>query len=908
MTIASLDPNEIERLWPYLKESEKKEILRCLDIIELASKEWKPLPGPQTMAFESKADVILYGGSAGGGKGIHTLTPIATMHGWTTMGDVKVGDSLFDEEGKVCKVTEVSEIQNRRVFEIVFDDGSIIIADDVHRWKTLTDSERTCNQRCTEEFRERRKKIRPSRAKEVSQKPWVSKSITAINQAREYVYKEPTKGEIRSTLDILETLKVREFRINHSIDVAKPLQLPEADLPVDPFSLGVFLGDGQSATGDIGMLKSDIDEIKNYIPYEVEREKVLGAPKYNQLFSIVKFNGFRDALRTAGVLNNKHIPPEYLRASVQQRIALLAGILDTDGHATYNGQIELGLSDKRLADDVLELVYSLGIKTTQTVKKTKRKDSYRIKFVAPFPVFKLSRKLARQKTDDLRDTTRRRYIVDVREIPSVPTKCIAVDSPSHLYLAGKSFIPTHNTDLALGKALHQHKRVLIMRREFPQLTGIIERARDIYSSYGKYTQTPQPVWRLNYKGRSILIELGACQYEDDKTKYMGRAHDLRVLDEAANFLESQVVFISGWVRSEDPRQKCQLLLLSNPPTTAEGQWLFEWFRAWLDVKHPNPAAPGELRYYARVDGEFVEVADGRPFVLDGKKILYDFNLADHTPEQIIIPKSRTYIPARVTDNPYYMKSGYIATLQALPEPLRSQMLKGDFTAGREDGAWQVIPTEWVRLAQKRWREMEKPILPMAAMGVDVARGGEDKTVLTPRYDNYFDSQLVFPGTSTPNGDTVAGLIFANRKSNCAVIIDVIGVGASVYDAVRRQITDEKEKLKIYGFHASAASDATDRSGMLKFVNQRSEWYWKFREALDPDTGDNLALPDDRELMADLCAATWQYTSRGLVQVEPKEDIIERIGRSPDKGDSCIYAYVKNTRRLPYTTSMPIMSR
>jgi len=453
---------------------------------------------------------------------------------------------------------------------------------------------------------------------------------------------------------------------------------------------------------------------------------------------------------------------------------------------------------------------------------------------------------------------------------------------------GKSF-------LAIGKALLQHKRVLILRREFPQLAGLIETSKEIYSRYGKYTATPQPTWRLKYKGQDKLIEFGSCQHEHDKNKYQGRAHDLRVVDEAANFLESQIDFIAGWVRSENPHQKCQLLLLSNPPTSSEGLWLFNWFAPWLDNKHPNPAAPGELRWFAKVNGEDKEVPNKRKFVLINDEIVYDFDRSLYTADKIIVPKSRTFIPARVTDNPYYVESGYIATLQALPEPLRSQMLYGDFLAGQQDDAWQVIPTEWVLQAQKRWRETPKPITPISAIGVDIARGGADKTIITKRYDNWVDKQITHPGKTTPDGDAVAGLVIKEYKDDPFVIFDVIGVGASAYDAFKRLITDPQRKLKVVPFHASEKSEARDKTKQLTFYNQRSEWHWKMREALDPANGMNIALPDDRELLGDLTAPRWELSPRGI-KVESKDEIMDRIGRSPDKGDSCIYSFVIHVKR------------
>lgn len=436
------------------------------------------------------------------------------------------------------------------------------------------------------------------------------------------------------------------------------------------------------------------------------------------------------------------------------------------------------------------------------------------------------------------------------------------------------------TDLSLGKALTKHQRALILRREYPQLAAMLERATQLYSAYGTSASGD---WRLHYAGVDRTVEFGSCQHEIDKEKYQGRPHDLKVFDEAANFLESQVAFIMGWNRSEDPDQKCQTLLCSNPPTSAEGEWLIVWFAPWLDPLHPNPAQPGELRWFAVIAGKQVEVADSRPFVLNGEDPVYDFDPDAFDETDIIRPGSRTFIQAKVTDNPYYVASGYIAKLQALPEPLRSKMLKGSFTAGREDAPRQLIPSAWVMAAQERWNAREKPNRPMDALGVDVARGGKDKTVLSPRYGNWFAEQECHPGTDTPDGPAVAQFIFVARQDSATVNIDVIGVGSSPYDQTKLVIGEYACAM-----NGSEGSDKLDRSEQLGFVNKRAEWWWTMREALDPDLGEDLALPPDRELLADLCAPRWKMAARGI-QVESKEDIIKRIGRSPDKGDSAVYA-------------------
>ncbi len=446
------------------------------------------------------------------------------------------------------------------------------------------------------------------------------------------------------------------------------------------------------------------------------------------------------------------------------------------------------------------------------------------------------------------------------------------------------------TDLILGIAHKEHFRTIIYRREYNQLKGIIERGRELFDNRnkGRFNQQKN-FWRLN-DDRSI--ELGACQHLGDEQKHQGIPHDAICFDEITHFHEAQYRFLCGWLRSTRPNQRKRVICAGNPPTTSEGDWVIKYWGAWLDPHHPNPAIPGELRWYTTLNGQDIECPSGDMF--------------EHAGE-FIRPESRTFIPGTVDDNPYLLDTGYKARLQALPEPLRSKMLKGDFSAGREDDAWQVIPTDWVLLAQKRWRETPKPAVPMSSMGIDVARGGGDKTCITIRYNNWVEKQLVMPGASTPDGDTIAAQAFKYRTDDCIVIVDVIGVGASVFDAIRRQIQIPDLKKRIVGFQSAGAAPGADRTKQLAFINNRAYWYWRMREMLDPVHGDNLCLPDDRELLADLCAPRWELTARG-VKVEPKEDIVKRIGRSPDKGDSIMYCFVQNMSFTPYSMPISIFNR
>lgn len=431
------------------------------------------------------------------------------------------------------------------------------------------------------------------------------------------------------------------------------------------------------------------------------------------------------------------------------------------------------------------------------------------------------------------------------------------------------------TDLACGKALRRHKNVMILRREATQLVGVIDRLTQLIGHRDGYNGQDK-IWRLGH----LKIEFGSVPHLGDETKYQGRPHDFLVFDEAANFLESQVRFLLGWLRTTDKEQRCQALLTFNPPTSAEGQWVISFFAPWLDKNHPNPAEPGELRWFASVDGKDKEVDSGEPF--------------SHGAETIK-PLSRTFIPSRVTDNPYLMGTGYMSTLQALPEPLRSQMLNGDFQAGITDDPFQVIPTKWVELAMARWTQPAK-LEPMDSMGVDIARGGKDSTVIARRHGMWFDVPIQYPGKETPDGPTTAGLIIAALRDKAPIHIDVIGVGSAPYDFLK------EAGQHVLGVNVAEGSAETDVSGMLSFPNLRSELWWKMREALDPAQNTGIALPNDSRLKLDLCAPKWRLQG-SKIRVESREDIVSRIGKSPDFASAYILGLMKTGKKLPKPKSV-----
>lgn len=432
--------------------------------------------------------------------------------------------------------------------------------------------------------------------------------------------------------------------------------------------------------------------------------------------------------------------------------------------------------------------------------------------------------------------------------------------------------------LAVGLAAQEHQRSLIVRRQSVELDGLIAFSRDVLTGRGDYNKVDKE-WTLN---NGASIKFGGMKEADDWRSYAGRARDLIVFDEGAEFLEEQVASLLAWLRSVDEKQRTRAILASNPPRGAEGSWLVTWFAPWLEPGFGNPAAPGELRYFVRI-GDEIHWIDEPEFLDNGRTKPVEINGEQYT------PLSATFIPARLDDNPYLTGTTYRAQLQSLPEPLRSQLLKGDFLAGREDDAWQVIPSAWVDAAMERWQRTAKPDWGMTSLGVDVAQGGGDNTSLARRHRTWFDELKVFKGIDTKDGPSVAALVFAAMRDHCQIVIDLGGGwGGSAYDHLKHQ------DIAVIGVNPADGSHAKSKEG-LEFRNYRAEMWWKFREALDPNGGEPVCLPPDQALKADLCSPRWLLSASGI-QIEGKEDVRKRLGRSTDRADAVIQAWAHGEYR------------
>ncbi len=444
------------------------------------------------------------------------------------------------------------------------------------------------------------------------------------------------------------------------------------------------------------------------------------------------------------------------------------------------------------------------------------------------------------------------------------------------------------SQLCLGLAFNEHQRSVIMRRQYGDLDRIVEDALKIHGSRVGFNGSPPPKLKLS---PTQTIDFAAAHRVGDEQGQMGKGRDLICFDEATHFAESQIRFVMGWNRTEDPKQRCRVVLATNPPLAAEGLWVLVMFAPWLDPKYPNPAKPGELRWV-------ISDEDGKDEWVDGPDDTRAVN------GKTIRPTSRTYIPASVKDNPYYVASGYEQQLDAMPEPYRS-LLMGGFRTAFKDLPNQIIPTKWVQLAQERWKNQPPKDVPMCCMGVDASGGGEDPMIIAPRYDGWYPELIEVPGKEIPMeraGSYCGGVVVSHRRDRALVVIDMGGgFGGPMYEHLHGNAVE----VKAY----KGAEKSTRRSvdGKMHFTNKRTAAYWGFREALDPGQsgGSPIMLPPDSKLVADLTAPTFEVTANGI-KAETKEDVCDRLGRSTDRGDAVVMAWYEGPKEI--TDALEWMAR
>jgi hypothetical protein len=433
------------------------------------------------------------------------------------------------------------------------------------------------------------------------------------------------------------------------------------------------------------------------------------------------------------------------------------------------------------------------------------------------------------------------------------------------------------TDLLIGIALLLARNARFIRKTSNEFSSILKRTGEICGTVAGRNLASQ-TWTLpapyGFKQGGVTMEYNSLAEPDSMLRLQGRAVDCLLVDDigSGQVPKEDINFISRWLRSSEQIQK-RLVYSSNAPSSANSLWIRDAvFYPWLSPSYAGtPAVSGEVRYFLMEGDEEREVPAGTPGA-----------------------ESRCAVLSTIHDNPRLVHTGYIEHLQKSPtEILRQRLLFNNWSAGwTEDNAAQVIPSEWVQDAMNRWSP--EPPCAMQAVGVDVARGGKDRTTLSRRHGDWFNAPQIYKGTETPDGQAVAALVLAARGPHSACFIDSTGVGSSPLDLL-------KEKIKISPIVFGAGTDELDITQSFGFTNLRSLLWWRFREALDPSRGRQLALPPDTLLKQELCMPHYELRG-GKLFVEDRDSIIKRLKRSPDIATAFILALIESDSILNVSNS------
>lgn len=436
------------------------------------------------------------------------------------------------------------------------------------------------------------------------------------------------------------------------------------------------------------------------------------------------------------------------------------------------------------------------------------------------------------------------------------------------------------SSLLMGTAYTQHQESVIFRRAYVDIRGLEKHLLEINKGNAGYNAADKVLKRPGGK----YIEFGALEKPGAEMSQQGRRRDFMGFDEGAQISRDKLFFVLGWLGSTDPKQRCRAIIASNPPIAGEGDWLIEEFAPWLDPMYANIAKPGELRWAITVGETTLWVAGPGEY----KQSAELFAPGEwHKGMDKYTALSRTFIPSLLDDNPFLARTNYRATIENMREPLRSQLLYGDFLAGREDHEWQVIPTAWVDAAQTRWREAPKKHRRMIALATDVALGGGDRISAAALHeDNYFD-EIMEMATTTDDPWEIAAFIVKNRRDGADLSVDATGGwGSGVKSHLKRH-----HEIECYGIVFSEAANGKSKDAKHTFKNKRSQMYWQFYEALNPDSGEDVMLPPSARLKAQLTAP--RYKIKGIdIVIEAKEEIRKRLGSSTDDADAVVMAWTR----------------
>jgi len=760
------------------------------------------------------------------GKALRVNTPIPTPTGWSTMGGLRVGDAVFDEVGVPCTVVSKSPVWHTDSFAVRFNDGTEVVTSGEHEWNVSVLENRkrggcadwSDNWDGTDIL--------------TTEQMYAAGVLNAINQTR---YRVPT---------------------------AKALYSPDADLPIDPYVLGVWLGDGTATAPHITINTTTKAGIVTEIErrgYEVRQLSTSTKSDNVAMYFIGGRNEFRAELKNLGVFDNKHIPMAYLRASSAQRLDLLRGIMDADGFGANNSKgaspsVGIDMTNKELSENIRELILTLGwqvaikegvaaytLNGTRHVTGTRYRMNFRPR-ENPF----LVRSDQWADNDHMRSRQTLRSIRSIEKIDSVPTQCIQVDSPRHLYLATESFIPTHNS-FTMGVAATwwvstrgAGSLVVSTAPTYAQINKIlwaeIRKHWVRHNLPGTVLQSDE--WRVetkNEEGRVVdeLVAFGRRPSDENESAFSGLHREKGVLfliDEAVGC--PQMIFTAAEVNTT--AENCRILAIANPDNiqTPFGR-IFKtedptWNRMSISV-YDTPAWTGE------------KVSDKLLSLLPQKVWVDDMAIQWGRTSARFMSKIAAEFPTE-SDTMFFTQE---------------DIIQGINTEIVDDADIDVV------------------------MGVDIARMGDDSSCIYTNRDGFVRLHSVWQKVnlfeSASRIHTAAVEMGATQ-----VRIDGTGVGAGVIDILMNHQDFAKHSYIVISMIGSGASPDS-----LRWYNARAWRHDVLRMAVRANSLDLDAA--DEKLHSEMMDVQYMFSPKGGIQIESKADMRKRGVKSPDLLDAVTYA-------------------
>lgn len=709
--------------------------------------------GGQERFLLSDADIVIYGGSRGGGKMQPYDAKVCTPFGFRNMGDLKVGSIITDPTtGGMQRVIQIHEHGLQDVWKVTFADGSCCECGAEHLWLVKL----TCH------ISKKRKLNGLGQSGD-----W---RVMTFQQMMEHFDKN--KGKSQPSHILIPLTKPVKFTRTLRWDIPK----------IDPYLLGVILGDGCITDKclnalDFNITSADEDIIKrielrtSFTPRYVRQKKDCAAKEY--IYNSYPIDSFLYYHGLNGKYSHEKFIPEYcFYDSIENRLELLRGLMDTDGYIDNRGHCQFDSTSKQLSDGVVRLVRSLGGTATLTTGQAgykkdgeyiKCKDchSVYIRMKDSSLIFSLGRKSARSKEYNGGCCDINSRMVGYEYIGKKQCRCITVNSPSNLYLTD-DFIVTHNSHAILMETLHditnEKFRALIMRKEKDDLTNLIDKSHEMYRQFGDYNKSKDDMtWNFN-RGGALKFGYFADTFSDFKDRWQGKEYPYIAIDEITHMEYNKFKYIITDNRNPNFIRN-RVFGTCNPDPSS---WLAQFISWWIgDDGFPIPERDGVKRY-CFMDGDSPATiiwGDTREEVFEQcKHIIMRYWRDEYSqygdPKDLFI-KSVCFVEGKLADNKQLLRSDptYLGNLAGQDEAQRSRDL---------DGNWKYMEMgdELIKLAhmEQFFSNTRQNDDQLAYASCDVALTGGDNLVMCKWVGNrtHLDDIFVCRMDSKRTVETVQG--------------------------------------------------------------------------------------------------------------------------------------------------------